>query len=116
MQKGLLNQSFLCPMVLTTSDRANYPLVSPGQKPEQLVPSAPDPVAVSASSTLATTSLAIALALACLVMQVTVMMMMIVMMIMMMILLQVTGSSLPIPLLPLAILSLVPCDISSSLQ
>ena len=61
-------------MVLTTSDRANYPLVSPGQKPEQLVPSAPDPVAVSASSTLATTSLA--LALACLVMQVMVIMVM----------------------------------------
>merc|ERR1719150_3203825 len=58
------------------------------QKPEQLVPSAPDPVAVSASSTLATTSLA--LALACLVMQ-------------------VVGSS---PLLPLTLLSLVTCDIS----
>ena len=67
------NESFL--WFKQRSARANYPLLSPGQKPEQLVPSAPDPVAVSASSTLATTSLA--LALACLVMQVMVMMMMI---------------------------------------
>ena len=94
------NESFL--WFKQRSARANYPLLSPGQKPEQLVPSAPDPVAVSASSTLATTSLA--LALACLIMQVMMMMMM-----MMMTLLQVAGSS---PLLPLPLLSLVTCDIS----